>query len=261
MAKLFAKAYKKELFMDTISRELGYKEYVMREDYSFHAPYNPEVEFYEAVRDGNRETVDKALAVDFCDKKGLGELSLNSLQSFKYHFVITAAMLSRYCIDGGMEHEQAYHLSDLYINKADICTSKKELSALHKKMVKDYMKRMINLKTDKVYSKHIVLCINYIYDHLHEKITIGDAAAETGVSEGHLSRLFKKETGMTFNEYVMRKKTETARNMIDYSGYSLSQIANILAFGSQSYFVKVFKKYEGITPGKYYSTHLPSATI
>ena len=49
--------------------------------------------------------------------------------------------------------------------------------------------------------------------------------------------------------------------MIDYSGYSLSQIANILAFGSQSYFVKVFKKYEGITPGKYYSTHLPSATI
>ena len=65
MAKLFAKAYKKELFMDTISRELGYKEYVMREDYSFHAPYNPEVEFYEAVRDGNRETVDKALAVDF----------------------------------------------------------------------------------------------------------------------------------------------------------------------------------------------------
>ena len=76
-----------------------------------------------------------------------------------------------------------------------------------------------------------------------------------------IGALFKKETGMTFSEYVMRKKTETARNMIDYSGYSLSQIANILAFGSQSYFVKVFKKYEGITPGKYYSTHLPSATI
>ena len=32
MAKLFAKAYKKELFMDIISQELGYKEYVMRED-------------------------------------------------------------------------------------------------------------------------------------------------------------------------------------------------------------------------------------
>ena len=247
--------------MDILSRELNYKEFVMREDYIFHAPYNPEVEFYEAVRDGNVKVAEKSMEVDFCDKPGLGELSHNSLQSFKYHFVITAAMLSRYCIDGGMEHEMAYHLSDLYINKADICTSKKELSELHRKMVRDYLKRMGKLKTAKVYSKHIVMCINYIYDHLHEKITVADVADYIGISEAHLSRLFKKETGMTFNEYVMRKKTETARNMIDYSGYSLSQIANILAFGSQSYFVKVFKKYEGITPGKYYSTHLPSATI
>ena len=247
--------------MDNISSELIYKEYVKREDYTFHAPYNPELEFYEAVRDGNVEAAEKSLKVDFCDKKGLGELSKDSLRNFKYHFAITAAMLSRYCIDGGMEHEQAYHISDLYINKVDVCNSKKEISELHKRMVREYLKRMSKIKTDKVYSKHIVLCINYIYDHLHEKITIADAAYEAGISEGHLSRLFKKETGMPFGEYVMRKKTETARNMIDYSGYSLSQISNILAFGSQSYFVKVFKKYEGVTPGKYQSTHLPSAII
>ena len=247
--------------MDNISGELIYKEYVMREDYSFHAPYNPELEFYEAVRDGNSKVVEKSLKVDFCNKKGLGILSLDSLRNFKYHFVITAAMLSRYCIDGGMEHEMAYHISDLYINRVDICTSKEEISSLHRKMVREYLKRMSKLKTDNVYSKHVVHCINYIYDHLHEKITVADAAYEAGISEGHLSRLFKKETGMSFNEYVMRKKTETARNMIDYSGYSLSQISNILAFGSQSYFVKVFKKYEGVTPGKYQSTHLPSAFI
>ena len=247
--------------MDNINRELGYKEYVMREDYIFHAPYNPEVEFYEAVRDGNKAAAEKSLKVDFCDKPGLGVLSSNSLQSFKYHFAITAAMLSRYCIDGGMEHEQAYHISDLYINMVDKCGSKREISELHKKMVREYVKRMSDQKTAKVYSKHVVMCIRYIYDHLHERVTVADAADSLNLSEGYLSRLFKKETGMTFGEYVMRKKTETARNMIDYSGYSLSQISNILAFGSQSYFVKVFKKYEGITPGKYQSTHLPSAII
>ena len=247
--------------MDNISRELGYKEYVMREDYVFHAPYDPEFEFYEAVRDGNREAAEKYLKEDFCDKKGLGILSDNRLQHFKYHFAITAALLARFCIYGGMEHEQAYHISDLYINSVDVCHSEKEISVLHKKMAREYLKRMSEMKTKMVYSKHIVKCINYIYDHLHEKITVADAAYELGISEGHLSRLFKKETGMSFGEYVARKKTETARNMIAYSDYSLSQIASILAFGSQSYFVKVFKKYEGVTPGQYHSTHLPSATI
>ena len=229
--------------MDTISKELSYKEYVMREDMYFHAPYNPEVEFYEAVKDGNMKVAEKSLMEDFCEKKGLGVLSNDPIQSFKYHFAITAAMLSRYCIVGGMEHEQAYNISDLYIMKVDECKSKEEISE------------------SKVYSKHIVLCMNYIYDHLHENIGIKDVAEEVGLSEGYLSRLFKKETGVTLTDYILAKKTETARNMIDYSGYSLSQIANILAFSSQSYFVKVFKKYEGVTPGKYQSTHLPSATI
>lgn len=247
--------------MDTISKELSYKEYVMREDMYFHAPYNPEVEFYEAVKDGNMKVAEKSLMEDFCEKKGLGVLSNDPIQSFKYHFAITAAMLSRYCIVGGMEHEQAYNISDLYIMKVDECKSKEEISELHRKMVKEYTRRMKEIKTSKVYSKHIVLCMNYIYDHLHENIGIKDVAEEVGLSEGYLSRLFKKETGVTLTDYILAKKTETARNMIDYSGYSLSQIANILAFSSQSYFVKVFKKYEGVTPGKYQSTHLPSATI
>lgn len=247
--------------MDGLSRELSYKEFIMREDYVFHAPYNPELEFYEMVRAGDVKGCEKLMSEDFCDKKGLGVLSSNPLQSFKYHFTITAAMLSRYCIDGGMEHEMAYHLSDLYIMKADECKTTKEISLLHKKMVRDYTRRMSEIRTSKVYSKHIVMSFNYVYDHLHENIGIKDVADEIGLSEGYLSRLFKKETGMTFTEYVSAKKTETARNMIDYSGYSLSQIANILAFSSQSYFVKVFKKYEGVTPGQYQSAHLPSATI
>ena len=156
--------------MDVISKELSYKEFLMREDYVFHAPYNPEFEFYELVRAGNIQGVEDFMTEDFCDKKGLGVLSANTIQSFKYHFAITAAMLSRYCIDGGMEHEMAYHLSDVYIMKADECKTCKEISSLHKKMVRDYTKRMSEIKTSKVYSKHIIMCINYIYDHLHENI-------------------------------------------------------------------------------------------
>lgn len=244
--------------MDNITRELSVKEYVMREETVFHAPYSPEIEFYENVMSGNMRKIEESLKEDFCDKKGLGVLSKDTLQSFRYHFVITTALLSRYCIEGGMEHEQAYTLSDLYIAAVDECKSLSDISKLHKKMVRDYTKRMQKIKRENVYSKQIVKCMNYIYDHLHERITLEDLAKNLGISESYLSRQFKKETGTTVSDYIMRKKIETARNMIEYSDYSLLEISNILAFPSQSYFTKVFRKYMGVTPGNYYF-HLPSA--
>ena len=240
--------------MGNIEKELIYREYVMREELDYHAPFNPEREFYEFVKSGDMKKVEKSLKEDFCAKKGLGKLSENRVQSFKYHFAITAALLSRHCIDGGMEHERAYTLSDLYIAGVDKCTTLKQISDLHRTMVMDYTKRMRDIRTAKVYSKHVVRTIQYIYDHLHERIYLSDLADVAGVNENYLSRLFKKEVGMAIGEYISRKKIETAQNMLEYSEYTPLEIANILAFSSQSYFVNVFKRYTGETPGKYQNT-------
>ncbi len=234
-----------------IGQELVYREYMMREEMLYHAPYNPEMEFYEAVKSGDEKTVEKSLKIDFCNKPGFGKLSKNNLQSFKYHFAITAAMLARYCIDGGMEHERAYMISDYYISEADAVSTLKQISALHKKMVRDYTKQMKSIRTKMVYSPHIVKCVHYIYDHLHEKIYLEDLADDAGIDPSYLSRLFKQEMGMPVSEYIMRKKVETAANMLKYAEYTPTEIANILAFSSQSYFVSVFKRYLGTTPGKY----------
>ena len=98
-----------------------------------------------------KKKVEESLKENFCDKKGLGILSDNNIRNFKYHFVITAAILSRYCIQGGMEHEKAYNISDLYINKADKCKNLDEISELHRKMVREYTKRMSEIRNKKVY--------------------------------------------------------------------------------------------------------------
>ena len=234
-----------------IDRELSVREYALRENADFHAPYVPEFDFYFAVKNGDVAKVSSLCSVDFAKKSGFGKLCDDSLQNLKYHFVITAAMLARYCIESGMEHETAYNLSDLYIQSCDRCTAPNEISGLHRNMSMDYTKRMAALRREKIYSKQIILCINYIYNHLHKKISVEELAQHTGLSQSYLSRLFRKETGESITEYIIKRKINTAKNMLKYSGYSLSQISETLAFSCQSYFTQQFRIREGVTPKRY----------
>ena len=87
---------------------------------ALHRSPSVEYSFYNAVRAGDMEAVNKNCEEDsFLHLKGTGILSKNPLTNLKYHFVVTTAMLTRYCIDGGLESEQAYRLSDFYILKMD----------------------------------------------------------------------------------------------------------------------------------------------
>lgn len=224
---------------------------LVAENDELHAPFIPEFDFYYAVKNGDIEKVTRLCEEDFTQKSGLGKLSDDPVQSMKYHFTITAAMLARYSIDGGMELESAYSLSDLYIQKCDKLRTLREISELHREMVLHFTKRMKELSKSKVFSKQIVLCMNYIYENLHRRITLRELALYTDLSESYLSRLFKKETGQTITDYIILKKIASAKNMLKYTERSVSDIALSLAFSSQSYFTKIFRSTEGMTPKKY----------
>ena len=100
-------------------------------------------------------------------------------------------------------------------------------------------------------SRHISVCKEYIYSHIKERITIEDLADELGVSASYLSRLFKKETGDSVSIYIRRQKMEIAKNLLQYSEYSMIDIANRLSFSSQSHFTQQFREFVGMTPKKY----------
>lgn len=241
--------------------ELFYREFVQRENDMLRAPYNPELEFYSAIKNGNVAKVRKLCKEPLMDKPGLGTLSKNALQNMKYHFVITTALVARYCIEGGMALSAAYSLSDFYIQKADMCKTVKAVSDLHPIMCEDYTKRMRSLGKQKICSKQVAECIDYIYDHLHTRITVEILASHVGLNPSYLSRLFKKETGFTISSYIQSKKIETAKNMLIYSDYALSQIASILAFPSQSYFTEIFRKNTGMTPSRYRTLYFRNTEI
>lgn len=242
-------------------RELFYKEYVRRESSTFRAPYLPELAFYNAIKSGDVKRTREFLTPSIIEIEGLGKLSDQPLQNLKYHLVITIAMIARTCIEGGMDVSDAYSLSDLYIQNTDRCKNIPEIGALHQSASLDYAGRMRLLRKRRIHTGHIAKCIDYIYEHLHTRITVSQLAGHTDLDSSYLSRLFKKEVGITINEYVRTRKIDTAKNLLIYSDYGSAQIASILAFPSQSYFSEIFRRQTGISPLRYRKTHFRETGI
>lgn len=235
-----------------LQREWYMKKLKMSEEDNPHRPMEVEYSFYNAVSSGDMDYVRENIKEgDFKNPEGMGILSRNALTNLKYHFVVTVAMITRHCVEAGMELEQAYRLSDFYILKMDSMTTTEDISALHDSMVLDFTGKMLLIKKQSIISKSITMCIEYVYNHIHDRITIEDLAAYTDLSPSYLSRLFKKELGISVSDYIREKKIDKAQNLLKYSDFTPVEIANYLSFSSQSHFIQAFEKMVGMTPKKY----------
>ena len=235
-----------------LQREWYMKELKMSEEDNPHRPMEVEYSFYNAVSSGDMDYVRENIKEgDFKNPEGMGILSRNALTNLKYHFVVTVAMITRHCVEAGMELEQAYRLSDFYILKMDSMTTTEDIAALHDSMVLDFTGKMLLIKKQSIISKSITMCIEYVYNHIHDRITIEDLAAYTDLSPSYLSRLFKKELGISVSDYIREKKIDKAQNLLKYSDFTPVEIANYLSFSTQSHFIQAFEKMVGMTPKKY----------
>ena len=93
--------------------------------------------------------------------------------------------------------------------------------------------------------------LNYLIENFHRKITLDDLAQETHTSKFHLRRLFCHAMGSSPNEYLMRLRVNKARELLRLSTYTISQISEKTGFEAPSYFIKIFRKYENMTPNEF----------
>lgn len=71
------------------------------------------------------------------------------------------------------------------------------------------------------------------------------------ISNYTLSRLFKNQVGIGFSEYVVSKRLECAKELLITTSYTINEISNMAGFNSTSYFCKIFKVYEGVSPAAF----------
>ena len=241
----------------TINKELSDTLLNQHEEGINHNPYDKELAFYTAVQSGDINKVNQLMKP--LTSKGLGILSKKPLKNLQYHLVISIALITRFCIEGGLDQECAYSLSDLFIQKADLCETESEITNLHKKMIYEFTKRMAHQPQEKAKSKPVVLCLNYIHKNYHSPISLNDIAEHVGLNASYLSSLFKKEMGITVFQYITNTRLDASMNMLKFSDYSYSAISSYCGYSSQSHFTYCLRTHTGLTPkqyrDKYYSSN------
>lgn len=102
-------------------------------------------------------------------------------------------------------------------------------------------------------SKYAILknVFKYIDSKIEEDISLKDIVRDCNISQGYLSRIFKKELNMTIMNYIHLKKINLAKELLCMTGKSGAEISFEVGYNEFSYFCKVFKKYEGMTISEY----------
>ena len=214
----------------------------------YHHTYQEEVKTMDYIREGNLEEV--VGAVELLASTA-GTLSENEIRNERNLGICSITLATRAAIEGGAAPAKAYKLSDLYINKIDQCKRMTEIFEYRKRSLYDFAKLVVEEREKRANSRYTEQCKEYIRKYYHQKICIPDIAEALGVSESHLSRIFKKETGESIQKYSMHMRIERAENLLKYSEASLTEISEYLCFSSQSHFGKVFKVYKNMTPKQY----------
>lgn len=101
-------------------------------------------------------------------------------------------------------------------------------------------------------SKYVVQAMNYISQHFNDAdISITTIADAMSVSEGHLSHIFKKETGLTVISYLTQYRIHKAMELLKDYRCKVYEVAEQVGYRDVSYFSSIFKKVSGMSPSEY----------
>ena len=114
-----------------------------------------------------------------------------------------------------------------------------------------YARKFYDEKKSPTTSDEFSNIVEYIHHNYREKISLDQVSKHSNFSKSYVIRLFKKNTGKTFSEYLNSYRIYKAIEMLDTTQKNILEISESCGFENVAYFIKIFKKNTGITPHKY----------
>ncbi|QUI24733.1 AraC family transcriptional regulator [Vallitalea pronyensis] len=217
-----------------------------------HYPYALEKKLYQAILEGNLEEIEN-LGYAYSTYSPSVLCRNNSLRSLKNNLICNCTVVTRIAIEAGLDEKYAFFLSDLYINKIESLHQKETLLNLNSVMIFDFISHTKNSVATHMnnYAPLTQKIIKYVSKNLYKNFSLKDVANHVNANSSYLSRMFKKDVGMSFTQYIHTNRIKKAQHLILFSNLSLIEISTKLGYTTQSHFSKTFKQITGITPNQF----------
>lgn len=217
-------------------------------------PYFKKKKYFEAIATGNVDAIAALAETNYEYPTALYnrcESYSEAMRKMRYESLCAASEMCIITIQAGLLDMVAYDIRDEFISEFDKAVSLPDLYDLVHGMAYNYAVKMRYVLKEKKYSPRLVKMMQYIEQHLYEKLELNDIAECVKLSRTYASTVFKEELGITISDFIKRERMLEAKRLLRESNLSASEIADRLCFCSQSYFTKLFSEMEGVTPQVY----------
>lgn len=193
----------------------------------------------------------KELPIDIKEKI---EIEYNNLPSISYEKIKSISQMMLHICNYIVEEAVLKNkLKKIKTKERKINNTDKDINGIEEKVdiSKDNTVNLIINQEESI----IIKAIEYIEDNISKHITLETISSICNLSPSYFSKVFKREMGITFVEYLNIKKISKAKSMLINTKEPINNIAFELGFEDCGYFIKRFKKLEGITPKKFRDLH------
>lgn len=177
----------------------------------------------------------------------------NEIDQVKIRVLELVVLLSRAALEGGADNELIFGLNYEYLREINNLDNFYDIAHLLSKVMARFTDCVFNLagvkNIDIIYKAVAYLRKNYM-----KKITLEEVAREVNLSPSYFSKIFKEEMKCNFSTYLNMLRVENSKKYLLNNDIPLVEVAGLVGFQDQSYFSKVFKKIENISPGEFRKT-------
>lgn len=148
------------------------------------------------------------------------------------------------------EWEYGYKQMAQFASQLEMAQSEEDLAAVAIEFARGISQKR-NLKTSEDLKYAVRKANDFIRQHYTEDISLTDIARHVCLSSSYLSRIYKKETGMSTVDQIKKLRIEKAIQLLETSNMKIQDVAMAVGYNSSRYFLAVFRSIVGKGPTEY----------
>ncbi|WP_191565552.1 helix-turn-helix domain-containing protein [Metabacillus idriensis] len=220
------------------------------EQSSYYFPLETEKDLIDLSLRGKKE---KALAIlknvlqDNLYNRQLDEAALN-----RFVFAISASY-NRILSQVNQSDRNNFNQEENLYEKLEIIRGKRKLEDTISRLF-ELLLTKIQAKTEQTDLSVADQLMNFIHMNFQKDLSLTDLAEHFNLSSSYVSTIFKEKTGENFKEYLNMYRIKVAKEILANSDVKISELATMVGFNNVNTFIRIFKKYVGLSPGQYEKT-------